>query len=70
MIRSIVYLTLLVYGSLTLQLANSQETTNYWSQFRGIDGTGIAKPNARPPIEFEASSQAVWETAIPGTGWS
>ncbi|MGB1928562.1 MAG: PQQ-binding-like beta-propeller repeat protein [Mariniblastus sp.] len=70
MIRSIVYLTLLVYGSLTLQLVNSQETTNYWSQFRGIDGTGIAKSNARPPIEFEASSQAVWETVIPGTGWS
>ncbi len=70
MIRSIIYLTLLVCSTMTLPLANSQETNHHWSQFRGLDGSGIAEPNARPPVEFEVSKQTVWETEIPGTGWS
>lgn len=70
MIRSLIYLALVVSSNLTLQSANSQETNNYWSQFRGLEGTGIAEPNAQPPVEFDVSKQSVWETEIPGTGWS
>jgi outer membrane protein assembly factor BamB len=40
-----------------------------WSQFRGFHHTGEAAKTATPPTKWN-SDQFVWETDLPGTGWS
>ena len=40
-----------------------------WPQFRGPQGTGIAPSSAKPPTKW-SESNFVWDTALPGTGWS
>jgi outer membrane protein assembly factor BamB len=36
----------------------------WWPQFRGPDGSGVASENARPPIKFEGKNLK-WETDLP-----
>jgi outer membrane protein assembly factor BamB len=41
----------------------------HWSQWRGPDGQGIAR-EARVPLEWGATKNVAWKTAIPGRGFS
>ncbi len=41
----------------------------HWSQWRGPDGQGIAR-EARVPLEWSATKNVAWKTAIPGRGFS
>ncbi len=57
----------------TLSLAILSSTSNAddtWTQFRGIRGTGIAAESANPPVEWDLKKDVVWESDIPGVGWS
>ncbi len=40
-----------------------------WPQFRGPSGTGVV-PAADIPLEWNASKNLAWKTALPGQGWS
>ncbi|MEM7785992.1 MAG: hypothetical protein AAF623_21775, partial [Planctomycetota bacterium] len=42
---------------------------NPWTQFRGQTGTGKAPSDLAPPTQWDDAS-TVWETEIPGVGWS
>ena len=41
----------------------------HWSQWRGPDGQGIAR-EASVPLEWNATKNVLWKTAIPGRGFS
>ncbi|MCI0460534.1 MAG: PQQ-like beta-propeller repeat protein [Gemmataceae bacterium] len=45
------------------------ETQDYWPQWRGPLGTGVA-PNAHPPVEWSETKHIRWKTALPGKGHS
>ncbi len=47
----------------------SVKAQDYWPQWRGPLGTGVA-PNARPPIEWSETKHIRWKTALPGKGHS
>ena len=36
-----------------------------WSQFRGPNSSGIAEPDADPPIDFGPQQHLLWKTALP-----
>jgi len=36
-----------------------------WPQFRGPGSSGIAPPDAAPPVEFGPSKHLLWKTALP-----
>ncbi len=38
--------------------------TNQWLQFRGPNGSGVAE-GATPPVEFGATKNLAWKTAVP-----
>ncbi len=40
-----------------------------WNEFRGPGGTGVASAT-NLPIQWDASKNVVWKTAVPGRGWS
>ncbi len=42
---------------------------NYWPQWRGPKGTGVA-PNANPPVEWSEIKNIRWKLALPGSGHS
>jgi outer membrane protein assembly factor BamB len=42
---------------------------NDWSEFRGPTGQGLSTAK-NVPIHWNATSNVVWKTAIPGEGWS
>ncbi len=44
--------------------------TDEWTQFRGSDTSGVAKPSARPPVTWDLERDVRWVTKIPGEGWS
>ena len=41
----------------------------YWPQWRGPQGTGVA-PNADPPVEWSEGENVRWKRALPGLGHS
>ena len=41
----------------------------YWPQWRGPLGTGVA-PNADPPVEWSEDKNIRWKRALPGLGHS
>jgi len=41
----------------------------YWSQFRGGDGSGVAA-DVKLPTEWDAQKHVVWKAKLPGVGWS
>jgi outer membrane protein assembly factor BamB len=52
--------------ALTLLLAASiAADVPSWPQFRGPQGTGIAAPGVKPPIEFGPGKRMLWKTEIP-----
>ena len=42
---------------------------DYWPQWRGPLGTGVA-PNARPPLEWDDTKNIRWKKELPGKGHS
>ncbi len=46
----------------------NKDAEKWWPRFRGPDGSGVAGPEARPPLEFD-SKNLLWETELP-TGFS
>ena len=53
---------------LPAQLASGQDG-QYWPQWRGPLGTGVA-PDADPPVEWSESKNIRWKLALPGKGHS
>jgi outer membrane protein assembly factor BamB len=47
----------------------ANEAEQYWPQWRGPLGTGVA-PQAHPPIEWSAEKNINWKVNLPGTGSS
>jgi outer membrane protein assembly factor BamB len=45
------------------------EAQQYWPQWRGPLGTGVA-PHARPPVEWSEAKNVRWKAALPGKGHS
>ena len=50
--------------------ANQCHGTDDWTQFRGSYNSGIAETSARPPVEWDLEQDVLWQTEIPGEGWS
>lgn len=68
MIRTPLIAVAVIFFSLA-SMTHAQDAQSQWSQFRGLDGTGKAAANAKPPIDWDESNKA-WEVDIAGTGWS
>lgn len=49
--------------------AGAAQSHDFWPQWRGPLGTGVA-PRAQPPIEWSETKNVRWKTAIPGKGHS
>lgn len=47
----------------------AQGPDDYWPQWRGPRGTGVA-PHARPPRQWDAQTNIAWKVPIPGDGTS
>ena len=47
------------------QIACNPRNQNQWSQFRGIDASGVAPENATPPIDFGIDKNILWEIETP-----
>ena len=52
-----------VLGSVVSAAAQSPDVT--WPQFRGPDASGVATSAVSPPIEFSATKNQLWKTALP-----
>jgi outer membrane protein assembly factor BamB len=64
------YLKVLLIAGLTactLYRSNGQPEKQgaSWSQFRGPNGSGIASPNDRPPVEFGENTNLLWKISLP-----
>ncbi|MBL9201581.1 MAG: PQQ-binding-like beta-propeller repeat protein [Opitutaceae bacterium] len=57
---------LLCVLSLGVVLCASDATEN-WPQFRGVDGAGVAAPEARPPLKIGPAENVLWRVDVP---WS
>jgi outer membrane protein assembly factor BamB len=57
----ILIINLLIYSSCTLK---SSKEANNWPQFRGINCSGIATDNSKPPIEFTEKNLR-WKIVLP-----
>jgi outer membrane protein assembly factor BamB len=53
-----------------LAVADRCQATEDWTQFRGSDTSGIADPSAKPPVKWDLGRDVLWQTEIPGEGWS
>ena len=63
-----IILVWMFFGSV-LQAQTPDKTKVQWNQLRG-DHAGIASDSAKPPVKINLDQQTVWQTEIPGTGWS
>ncbi|MEL7498694.1 MAG: PQQ-binding-like beta-propeller repeat protein [Planctomycetota bacterium] len=43
---------------------------SHWTQLRGQDGSGKSPTSTKPPVKIDFDQQVLWDTEIPGTGWS
>ena len=50
--------------------ADRSNATDDWTQFRGTHHAGIAEPSAKPPVAWDLEQDVLWQTEIPGEGWS
>ena len=41
----------------------AQDTT--WSQFRGLNSSGLADESAKPPVQFGLNQNLLWKVALP-----
>lgn len=53
----------------TLSTSDKKGIAQYWPQWRGPLGTGVA-PNAEPPIEWSETKNIRWKIALPGKAHS
>ena len=51
-------------------VADRSNANDDWTQFRGTHHAGIAEPAAKPPVEWDLENDVLWQTEIPGEGWS
>ena len=56
------YITILLF-SLSITSCNTQNSV--WNQFRGPNASGIASPDANPPIEFGEDKNLLWKIELP-----
>lgn len=47
------------------QFSCQKKNHNHWTQFRGINATGIAPENAKPPIYFSLEKNVLWKLEAP-----
>ena len=57
-------LLILLFG-----FVNAMSQENYWTQFRGTLLNGISEEK-NLPVEWDDSTNVIWETRIEGKGWS
>lgn len=57
----------LVLATLCTTQLFAQDATEFWPQFRGPLGTGVA-PKASPPVEWSEDKNVRWKTELPGLG--
>ena len=43
---------------------------DHWTRFRGDDGNGVAKDNAKLPTRWSTTENVRWAIDVPGWGWS
>ena len=56
---------LFIYFSLINHRTFSQDSNGLiWPQFRGINGSGIANPDQKPPVDLESSEKLLWKSPI------
>jgi outer membrane protein assembly factor BamB len=60
-VRTAIYSLLFLLSAASCVNRNKEQ---WWPQFRGPDGSGIANENARPPIRFE-DKNLEWKTDLP-----
>lgn len=65
-----IWLTTILLLTCSWATATAQSNSLDWAQFRGNLGTGVAPKNVQPPTQWDSAKQTVWETPIPGIGWS
>ncbi len=58
--------------SLVLALVSAASTLSQenWPRFRGADATGVVADDPRLPDSWDAETNVVWRSEIPGWGWS
>ena len=59
---------LIVFLSCSASLDNqvfSQGSDSIWPQFRGINCSGVAQPDQKPPIYLDAEAKMLWKKPIP-----
>ncbi|MEM1295486.1 MAG: PQQ-binding-like beta-propeller repeat protein [Verrucomicrobiota bacterium] len=59
--KSLLFALTLLYPSLLLA---------DWTQFRGSEGQGHAKDDAKPPLKWDEEENVAWRIDLPGKGWS
>jgi outer membrane protein assembly factor BamB len=60
-------LTLIVIMSTSILSFPQDSSTNIWPQFRGINCSGVAHHDQKPPIDLESTDKIIWKTpVIPG----
>ena len=56
-------------AALAIVLAWTSQLAADWTQFRGPDGTGVARDTG-VPLTWSESANVTWKTAIHGRAWS
>ena len=56
-------------AALAIVLAGTSQLAADWTQFRGPDGTGVARDTG-VPLAWSESANVTWKTAIHGRAWS
>lgn len=64
MFNYILNLVLVILVIINSSCTQSSEGTNNWPQFRGINCTGIAADNSKPPVEFNETT-LLWKIELP-----
>src|SRR5947208_1829595 len=54
----------LLLAAVALPALAAAQSAN-WPQFRGPNASGIAAPDAAPPVEFGSSKSLLWKLALP-----
>ena len=60
-LNSLVLITLI---SISISGFSQDYNKNTWPQFRGINCSGVAHPDHKPPIDLESAEKIIWKTPI------
>jgi hypothetical protein len=55
-------ISFLIFFSCSGELETQDST---WPQFRGLNSSGLANDNAKPPVQFGPSQNLLWKEALP-----